>query len=258
MTEADGGAGPKPTPRLVIRPDPQDELGIYCLWIGSGGNYTLHWGDGTSDPMTWQAPPKNHVYAAAGRYQVRAVAVHNPEHSGSAWIDVPLIPPGPKVEFRGGALTVGVRWPSSLLGGTWRVYWPYWDPEDFVPEPEVWYERPALPGHPTMQVVHLGTGTTADSKPLAVTDLAWAVTADIETSGRTVEVVRTAPQLEPERPWHVYWGDEWTLDGGLARRATPLVDDRATHTYADSGTYVIEISSTYRSRVYAGVFEVTV
>lgn len=256
MTSMEGG--PKPTSRLYVRRDPAHEHGVYAMWIGAGGNYILEWGDGTSTPMTAVRPPVRHVYPAAGDYVLRGVR-QDEHHDITRPITIPFAPPPPpwSPEVRGGTLSLGVRIPPGGPSGTWRVYWPDWDAENVTPAEGEWIDRPALPGRHTLHVVHTASGDGYDCAPATVTDVAREVTADITVDGRTVRVRRTAPH-EEGRGWHVVWGDEWSFDGGVARRATPLVDDRAEHTYVEPGTYVLEIASSYLGRVYVGSWEVTV
>lgn len=261
MSPSSSIGGPKPTSRLLIRPDPQDELGVYCMWIGAGGSYLIEWGDGTSDPMTATRPPKRHVYAAAGSYRIRAVR-QDGHHDIAEQITVPLQPPPPawKPEFWAGTASMAVRWPAGGPSGPWRVYWPDWEPEDHTPVEGEWLERPALPGQHTLRVVHLSSAQAHDSPLLTVYDkYHGGVAADMHIQGRTVSVRRTGPSVEDERPWWVFWGDEWSFaDGATAHRPTWMVDDEATHTYAEPGIYQLEIASRWRSRVHFGVWEVTI
>lgn len=254
--------GPKPTSVLLVRPDPQDELGIYSMWVGAGGSYIIHWGDGSSDPMTAVRPPKRHVYDAAGAYRVRAVR-QDGHHDIARDITIPFDPtPPPPVwqpEFRAGQLSMAVRWPEGGPSGTWRIDWPDWDPEELTPVPGEWVERPALPGKHTLHVVHVASGDGFDSPQLTVTDKPWSVTFDLRLDGRTVTVRRTGPQVEAERPWWVFFGDEWSFgQGSIARQSTGLVNDQASHTYTKPGVYMVEVASSYRGLVYVGVKEVTI
>lgn len=255
--------GPKPTSQLIVRPDQLHELGVYAMWVGSGQPYTLHWGDGATTPMTPMRPPANHVYASPGRYLIRGV-VQDEQYSKSTSVEVPWPKPGPKIDFRAGHLSVGLRFPANLPTGTWRIHWPDWDPEDIThPTPGEWIDRPAVPGQHTLRVVYVPDGTTSTSPALEVSDTDFAVHWDTRIDGRTVTVHRTDPADPdpgyPGRPWQVFWGDEWTLDeGSIARQAEWLSNDTATHTYPAAGTYVVEISSSWRGLVYYGIQEVTV
>lgn len=255
--------GPKPTSRLIVRPDPRNSLAIYAAWVGSGQNYTLLWGDGSDPtPMTPMRPAARHLYASAGRYLVTGITVDN-QQSKQTWIELPWPQPGPKLAFRASELSVGVMWPATMPADRWRVHWPGWEPEVIdKPTPDEWIDVPCLPGQHTIHVEQLSTGAATTSDPLEVSDKPrGSVTADIVIQGHTVSVRRTGP-TDPDngtagRPWWVFWGDEWSLDG-VARRATPMVDNEAVHTYSAPGIYQLEIASSYRGLVYLGVWEVSI
>lgn len=62
----------KPTSRLDWVPDPVNGRAIRAAWFGSGWDYTIQWGDGTSDRVLHNQPPVRHTYPAVGRYTIVA------------------------------------------------------------------------------------------------------------------------------------------------------------------------------------------
>lgn len=71
----------RPTERLLWVPDPLSGLALRAKWVGAPWHYTIEWGDGTSERVTFYQPPVRHQYSAPGRYQLVVRSDLNTEHT---------------------------------------------------------------------------------------------------------------------------------------------------------------------------------
>jgi PKD repeat protein len=229
-----------PTPTLSVTPAQGLTDTTFNATLGQlvpALNYTLNWGDGSTEPVTGAATfTRTHQYAAPGTFSVSVEYADSPPAQQTVTVRVPT----PVLSATNTNLDATLRLSRLVRGGTYRVQWGDGQEQSLTaqtPETALTHTY-AAPGTYTLTV------TPALGDPGSVTLNVRYVTVAAPTLSVTPVSAVVYDSLRADFGGLVA-SLSYTLDWGDGQREviTGLSAGNRVHTYTTAGTYAVSLKA---------------